>query len=54
MRDIKWLSPQAVEIMHDEQLREHGGLAGLKDENALEAALARPINKAVYGEPDAF
>lgn len=54
MRDIKWLSRQAVEIMHDEQLRAHGGLAGLEDENALEAALARPINKAAYGEPDVF
>jgi len=54
MSDIKWLSRQAVEIMHDEQLREHGGLPGLKDENALEAALARPLNKAAYGMPDLF
>ncbi|GLR49776.1 type II toxin-antitoxin system death-on-curing family toxin [Shinella yambaruensis] len=54
MSNIKWLSRQAVEIMHDEQLREHGGLGGLKDENALEAALARPLNKAAYGEPDIF
>jgi death-on-curing protein len=54
MRDIKWLSRQTVEVMHDEQLREHGGLAGLKDENALEAALARPINKAIYSQPDVF
>lgn len=38
--------------MHAEQLAEHGGLAGLKDENALEAALARPLDKAAYGEKD--
>ena len=54
MSDIKWLTRQAVEIMHQEQLLEHGGLGGLKDENALEAALARPLNKAAYGAPDLF
>lgn len=50
----KWLSREAVEIMHREQLAEHGGLPGLKDDNALEAALARPLNKAAYGEEDIF
>ena len=54
MNDIRWLTRQAVEIMHEEQLREHGGLGGLKDENALEAALARPLHKAAYGAPDIF
>ena len=49
-----WISHEAVESFHAEQLVEHGGLAGLKDENSLEAALARPINKAEYGDPDAF
>jgi death-on-curing protein len=52
--DLRWLTREAVEIMHEEQLREHGGLAGLKDENALEAALARPLHKAAYGAPDVF
>lgn len=54
MTEWKWLSRQAVEIVHDEQLREHGGLPGIKDENALEAALARPINKKAYERPDVF
>ncbi len=54
MSNIKWLTRQAVEVMHDEQLREHVGLSGLKDENALEAALARPLNKTAYGTPDIF
>ena len=54
MTKIKWLTRQAVEIIHEEQLREHGGLAGLKDENALEAAIARPLNKVAYGAPDVF
>ena len=51
---MKWLSRQAIEIIHQEQLSEHGGLPGLKDENALEAALARPLHKAAYGEDDIF
>jgi death-on-curing protein len=54
MTRYKWLSRQAIESIHGEQLAEHGGLAGLKDENALEAALARPLNKAAYGEDDVF
>jgi death-on-curing protein len=37
-----------VEAIHFDQLREHGGLAGLRDEGALEAALARPRNKWAY------
>lgn len=54
MTDWRWLSREAIEIIHDEQLREHGGLAGIKDENALEAALARPLNKSAYEQPDVF
>ncbi len=54
MNPPKWLSRQAIEIIHAEQLAEHGGLRGLKDENALEAALARPLNKHAYGEDDIF
>lgn len=54
MTSWKWLTREAVEIIHEEQLSEHGGLAGIKDENALEAARARPQNKAAYGEPNIF
>ena len=37
--------------MHDEQLAEHGGLTGIRDENGLEAALARPLQLLAYGAP---
>ncbi|MDG4880330.1 type II toxin-antitoxin system death-on-curing family toxin [Mesorhizobium sp. WSM4884] len=47
----KFLSRRAVEAMHAEQLRRHGGAQGLRDENALESALARAENKANYGDP---
>ena len=52
---MKWefLSHAVVEAMHAEQLRRHGGAFGIRDQNALESALARPENKALYGDPDA-
>jgi death-on-curing protein len=39
-----WLTREEVLAFHEEQLREHGGLAGIRDENALQGALARPPN----------
>ena len=47
-----WLSRQIILAAHDEQLREHGGASGIRDEGLLESALARPLNRAGYGEPD--
>lgn len=41
-----------VEALHIEQLRLHGGAAGIRDEGMLESALARPLQKEAYGEPD--
>ena len=38
-----------VEAVHFDQIRTHGGLAGLRDEAALESALARPRNRWAYG-----
>ena len=38
-------------LLHTESLAEHGGLAGLRDENALHSALGRPENICAY-EPD--
>ena len=34
-----------VDAIHNDQLREHGGLPGVRDESALESALARPQQK---------
>ena len=50
----RWISRQALELLHDESLAEHGGASGLRDEGLLESALARPLNLAAYGEPDVF
>jgi death on curing protein len=47
-----WLSRQTILAIHDEQLAEHGGAVGVRDEGLLESALARPLNRASYGDPD--
>ena len=37
-----------VDAIHFDQLREHGGLGGVRDENAFESALARPKHQWHY------
>lgn len=44
------MSRVVVDAVHDDQLREHGGLPGLRDENVLESALARPQQEWHYAE----
>ena len=48
----RFLSADVARAVHDRQLAEHGGLAGVKDDGLLESAIARPINKHGYGETD--
>lgn len=47
-----WIDKQALLLLHDESLAEHGGSAGIRDEGLLDSALARPLNLEAYGEPD--
>ncbi len=47
-----WLDPAVLRAVHDEQLAEHGGAAGTRDEGLLDSALARPRHSAHYGQPD--
>jgi death-on-curing protein len=47
-----WIAKAVVLALHDEQIAEHGGLSGLRDEGLLESALARPQNLWGYGTPD--
>lgn len=52
MSEPNWLDVEAVLVMHDEQLAEHGGASGVCDIALLESALARPRNAWVYGQVD--
>ncbi|ODT06428.1 MAG: death-on-curing family protein [Mesorhizobium sp. SCN 65-20] len=45
-------SRQFIEAIHAEQLRLHGGAPGIRSEDMLELALARPLQKLAYGQPD--
>jgi death-on-curing protein len=48
---IVWIEKPLALAMHDRQLAEHGGSAGVRDEQLLESALARPQQLHAYGEP---
>jgi len=45
-----WLSRTVLDAIHTDQIREHGGMLGIRDENALESALIRPQHKWLYEE----
>ncbi|MDO8440639.1 MAG: type II toxin-antitoxin system death-on-curing family toxin [Polaromonas sp.] len=53
MKAWRWIDRAVLIAVHEMQLAEHGGGAGLRDAALLESALARPLNLASYGEPDA-
>jgi len=44
------LSRVVLDAIHTDQIREHGGLSGVRDETALESALARPQQKWHYDQ----
>lgn len=45
-----WLTRVVVDAIHHDQIREHGGLPGVRDENALESAVARAQQKWHYSD----
>jgi death on curing protein len=49
-REPVWLSRVVVDAIHNDQLREHGGLPGVRGEIVLESALARPEQKWHYAK----
>ncbi len=50
---IIWIEKALVMMLHDRQIAEHGGSAGLRDAGLLESALARPQQLYAYGDPPA-
>jgi death-on-curing protein len=45
----RWIDKRMLMLLHDESLADHGGASGLRDEGLLDSALARPLNRALYG-----
>ena len=52
MTEPEFLEPDVVLFLHDQALREYGGAQGLKSESLLGSALARPVNRLAYTDPD--
>lgn len=48
MSQWTWIEESVVWAVHEAQLAEHGGAAGVRDAGLLASALARPLNLASY------
>ena len=48
---IIWIERSFAIAIHERQLAEHGGGIGVRDENMLDSALARPQQLHAYGDP---
>ena len=54
MEEPIWVIEKIVLAIHEDQLVQHGGSAGIRDENLLGASLARPKHLFTYGDPSIF
>lgn len=50
MTEPVWIPIATLHLLHDRQLELFGGLRGVRDEGAIESALARPMNAWTYGQ----
>jgi death on curing protein len=48
-REPIWVDRVVIDAVHLDTVRTHGGFPGIRDENALESALARPRHRWAYG-----
>lgn len=48
---IVWIERPLAIAIHERQLAEHGGAIGVRDDNLLDSALARPQQSHAYGDP---
>lgn len=48
---IIWIEKSLLIALHDRQIAQHGGSAGVRDESLLLSALARPQQLYAYGDP---
>jgi death-on-curing protein len=49
-----FLTRDQIETIHRDQIETWGGLHGLRSEDALESAIAQPLNVWYYGDGDLF
>jgi death-on-curing protein len=51
VKEPYWFTREECLALHDMMLSHYGGIAGVRDENMLESALARPRQLYAYGKP---
>src|SRR5471032_1210243 len=51
MKEPHWLTREEALGLHELMLSDYGGLEGIRDDNMLESALAKPRHKFDYGNP---
>ena len=51
MKGPYWLTREECLALHEMMLSQYGGSEGLRDENMLESALAKPRQLFAYGQP---
>jgi death on curing protein len=54
MSELFWMAEEIATMIHADQIVQHGGSPGIRDENLLSASLARPRHLFAYGEPSLF
>jgi death-on-curing protein len=54
MKEPVWLTKQQILALHANQIQEHGGSHGVRDDSLLESALGKPQNLYCYAEPTIF
>lgn len=48
MDEPRWIKREWVSAIHADQVKQHGGSLGIRDEGLIESALVRPYNKWRY------
>lgn len=51
MKEPHWFSREECLALHDMMLADYGGMSGVRDNNMLESALAKPRQLFAYGKP---
>lgn len=51
LSEPEWVAERTLRLVHQRQLAEHGGMAGIRDEGLFLSALARPQQLWCYGDP---
>ncbi len=54
MNEPVFLSRETVDLIHEASLQAFGGADGVRDDNALESALAQPMHEHFYRQADLY